>query len=129
MPYRATIDAQKAIIEVVYSGVVSGQELTEASRVGVRMQKAAGVFRALADFSAVQRVDFSLVPVFDLPHAVYEQEGASRQLQITVLIPPIDELIELAGFYETACLNRGWRVRVFRARDEAMRWLLEAGGH
>ena len=78
---------------------------------------------AVADLSATRQVDASTFSVFQLPNQLYAEEGASHGIRIAVVVPADPAIRDLAKFYESACLNRGWQVCVLESRDAAMAWL------
>jgi uncharacterized protein YbcV (DUF1398 family) len=54
----------------------------------------------------------------------YLEKGLSKEIKEAVILPENTKSAENLKFYETACLNRGFTVKVFKARDEALNWLL-----
>lgn len=128
MSFDLRIDADHAVLEVIYAGVVTGTELFEATRIAAERLSESGLLRALADLTAVEQVTASIAPVFELPQKVYVDLGLDRKLRIAVLAPPVDKVIELARFFELACQNRGWQARIFTERDRAIEWLCAETG-
>ena len=56
---------------------------------------------------------------------VFQSVGIDWRFREAVLMPSLDAAAEEVAFYETACRNRGFNVRVFRERGEALAWLGE----
>lgn len=48
-----------------------------------------------------------------------------RGLKEAILMPSLQASRQDVEFYETACLNRGFNVKVFRDRQAALDWLAE----
>jgi hypothetical protein len=65
------------------------------------------------------------IEVFNLASKQFPLEHVDRSARMAVLLPATAKERELAAFYETVCLNRGWLVQRFETRDEARRWLIE----
>jgi len=110
-------------VTVVYSGAITRAELQEATIAAARLGRNHDVTRYLADGTAVtsqpRELDF-----FVLPATLYDQLGLERHdLQIGVVVPPSGDLRDMVSFYQTACLNRGWNVKVFDAVEPAVAWL------
>ena len=111
------------MVFVTYSGVITPPELREASAAAVRLGHEHHVMRYLADTTAVTRLPREL-EIFALPAAMYDELGLERsELRVAVVVPAAGEVREMARFYETASLNRGWRVKVFDATGAALTWL------
>lgn len=123
MPYEIHTDTAHAVIRLIYAGVVTDDELMQATRAGAQRVNETGMQRALADLSGVQRIEATEARVFELPQTVYPDAGLSQQLRIAVLVPQNEKVIELARFYELVCRNRGWQAQTFFDRDEAVAWL------
>ncbi len=124
MPYELHTDTEHAILRLVYTGVITNGDLEQATRAGAQQVSETGMRRALADLSAVTRIDATQARVFELPQTVYPDAGLNRQLRIAVLVPPDEQVVKLARFYELVCQNRGWQARIFSDRDEAVAWLM-----
>ena len=53
----------------------------------------------------------------------YVADGLERLSRVALVYPRSPKAKEAARFYETACINRGWNVRLFPERDDAIEWL------
>ena len=65
----------------------------------------------------------SIFALYDLPE-LYQDQALQRPVRIAVLLPISEAGKELVDFYETVCRNRGWIVKKFGDRQEALDWLL-----
>ena len=54
-----------------------------------------------------------------------EGTGAARTLREAIVVPGSTLAAPDVQFYEDACRNRGWNVRLFPDRESAMAWLRE----
>ncbi len=111
------------IVETRLDGVVSGDDLRAATSEGIALAKDNGLSRGLVDCSDQEKTG-SMVDLIELPRQ-YSEEGLSRETCIALVIPENRELREIADFYETVCVNRGWQVRTFKTRKQAIAWLVE----
>lgn len=110
-------------VTVVFSGAVSGTDLRDATIAAAALGQKHGVMRYLVDGTAIVSQPRELA-FLALPARMYDELGLDRsELRIAVVIPPANDLQQIVGFYETACLNRGWRVKVFAAFEPAVAWL------
>ena len=121
MALSARYHAESGIVETIVSGVVDPDELRQETVLAASMAEEHEATRFLSNFSAAV-VGFSISDVFDLP-ALQEEVGLTRGIRVALLPPAGDRAQELAQFYETVCMNRGWLARVFADRTEAMDWL------
>ena len=59
-----------------------------------------------------------------MPH-FYDEVKGNRKSKIALILPPTGKIREDVIFYETVCRNRGWAVKAFDDRSEAIEWLLQ----
>lgn len=123
MPWSVTFNSSLNIIEEVFSGNVSAPEFREAMSKRISLGKKAGSTKILNDVKEVV-VDCSVMDVLNFPSKHYDEEGASRNVRMALIMPTVGESREMAKFFVTACLNRGWQVKEFDDRHEAIDWLL-----
>jgi hypothetical protein len=121
MPWTARRSPDNSgLATVVFSGLVSGADLRDATVAAAELGKTHGVTRYLVDATAVVRQPRE-AEFFVLPSRMYDQLGFDRRaVRVAVVSPPTDEIVR---FYETACVNRGWQVQVFEAFEPAIAWL------
>ena len=124
MPWTARCDPPLPdTVTVVFSGAVSGAELREATTAAVALGREHRVTRYFVDATGVvhwpRETDF-----FFLPAALYDELGLDRRdVRAAIVVSASDDLRQIARFYETACLNRGWQVKIFETSDDAIAWL------
>jgi hypothetical protein len=58
-------------------------------------------------------------------HEIHEEMKLTRTSSIAVVTPKSKEGIRFTKFYETVCVNRGWDVKIFDEREDAIEWLLK----
>jgi hypothetical protein len=56
---------------------------------------------------------------------MFEILKIERDVKEAVIMTSLQDSIDEIRFYETACKNRGFNVRIFKDKDEAVAWLIE----
>jgi hypothetical protein len=111
-----------SIIEIVHTGLTTGQDLREAASEAISLSKEKGITRFLIDALDVE-LSASITDVFHLPAVQFEAEKVDRLSRIALVLPKLPKGKEAADFWETACINRGWLARTFAKSAEAIEWL------
>jgi hypothetical protein len=123
MPWSVIFDSDTDIVEVIYTGRVTGLELKEAATERVRMQKKHDTSLVLVDASRTELLEAGLLDVHNLPAELYDNVEADRVTQLALISPRSQEARVAAKHFKTACLNRGWHVMTFEKRQNAIDWL------
>jgi hypothetical protein len=110
------------IVDLVFSGITSGRDLQEATTKCILLGKEQGAVQYLVDAEELE-LFAPLVDIIDLPDKQYVVEGLDRLSRVALVNPKSSKAKEAAYFYETVCINRGWNVRLFPKRDDAIEWL------
>ena len=126
MSWTVTHIESLGIVEMKLVGAVSGDELRAATTEGIALVRKLRLSRGLVDASEQEKTG-SMVDLIELPQQ-YSSEGLSRETRIALPIPAKKELHGIADFYETVCVNRGWQVRTFATRKQAITWLADRPG-
>jgi hypothetical protein len=122
MPWSVTYNPTLEIIEELFCGPVSVAEFREAVSKRISLEKETGSNKILNDVSEVE-VDASVLDLLNFPNKQYQIEGSNRSIRMALVMPKEEKSKELAEFFVTACLNRGWQVKEFTERQEAIDWL------
>jgi hypothetical protein len=110
------------IVESVLADNVTAEDLQTHETQCIALAMENNSTRFLTDATQAT-LTVSVYELYGLPK-LYEDQDLQRPIFIAVL-PPASEVGKgLVDFYETVCLNRGWTVRIFRERQEALDWLL-----
>ncbi|MBN8216450.1 MAG: STAS/SEC14 domain-containing protein [Spirochaetes bacterium] len=121
MPWKARLNGEPVFVELTYSGMVTPQDLLEALAAAGKLAQEGRTQRFLADLTTMIG-GHSIAHLYELI-TLLEANGVDRAMKEAIVSPNLDGNQEQMRFYETACLNRGYRVRLFRARGEALAWL------
>lgn len=122
MPWTYTVNRKLNIVEVIYAGNTSAQDLQESTSQFISMEKEQRVNRFLIDTSKME-LTASLTDLYNLPDKQYIEEQAQRSGRVALVLATTAREKEAVKFYETACQNRGWNVKAFMQRRAALEWL------
>lgn len=121
MPWKIAFDEQSRIVETTYTGQLSPAEVREAAlgTIATGRQYETNLF--LGDCLTLEHAG-SLFNIYDLIRLYESLELVS--VKEAILLPRSPEALNDLKFYETIAQNRGFNVRVFDNRADALRWLL-----
>jgi hypothetical protein len=111
------------IIELVYTGNTTGLDLRESTSKAIALDKEKGSLKFLVDATEIE-LTASIFDLYDLPARHYHEENLDRQSHVAVILPKRPKEQKDAQFYETACVNRGWFVKLVSNREEGIDWLM-----
>jgi len=120
MPWSMSLPADRPWVELEYRGVVSAADLHAAF--AALMGGGGDRHLFLAD---CRQVEANPSPV-DLLQLIerFDTTREGRRFREAILLPR-GHAADAVRFYETACLNRGFQVRVFETREAAEAWLMD----
>ena len=110
------------IIEIVHAGRTTKADLTAGTTKAIALSKEKGIFDVLIDTTEIE-LAASLFDIFNLPAKQYVEEALDHRIRIGLIQPKLSKEKENAEFYEIACVNRGWLVKIFLNRNDAIEWL------
>jgi hypothetical protein len=124
MPWKTEYNPESGILEQTYSGHVKINDIIECTSDSIQIEKAhPGRNRFLVDLTNAY-LDINFSDLHTLVNGQYVEEGADRNGRLVVLEPASETTRKLVSFYETVCINRGWKVKVIKDRNEAIKWLI-----
>lgn len=118
MPWTLSHLEDKGIILVQTSGKHDLYSLTEMVKVVGEKFREYQCGKCLIDHRKAD-VSMKTLPSYKRPQ-LYNEIGFSHNQKGAILFK---ELSDDHRFYENACQNRGWNVRVFDDYEEALKWL------
>jgi hypothetical protein len=108
-------------VRTAYAGRMSPEELRAAIEATLALARERQCLRFLADCSALEG-GHSAVDLYRMAEAL-SAAGLDRRLREAVVLPRGTPATEDVRFWETACLNRGFNVRIFPDEAAALPWL------
>jgi len=122
MSWTATYDEANRLIGIVFDGATTAQDLRENASHVSALAKTRQVTRFLID---CRRIEFAAgnTDIYGLP-AQYERESLDRTSRGAIVRPVSKAAQPFVELYEVACQNRGWLVKIFDERTDAIAWLL-----
>jgi hypothetical protein len=124
LPTSSWITESEGYVESVYAGVVRPDELEQAVLRAVDLARKSGIFRFYTDLTGLAG-GHSVGDLFALI-AGLEQQGLPRTLREAIVLSGTSLAAKEVQFYEDACRNRGWNIRIFPDRESALTWLTSA---
>ncbi len=122
MPYNINFLEQEGIVEVVSFGQITVEDFINQSKeaIDLALKKNTNLFLS-DDSDMVGPVNISVI--ISLPD-FWERFSAPRTNKMALLISKDETLHEDFYFFENVCRNRGWNVKLFGEKEDAIKWLL-----
>jgi len=122
MTWKYEFDNTLGIVEVTYTGTVSGKDIHDLTSELLVLEKEKGKIGFLVDTT---QMDYSgsLSDLYELPATQYVKEEADRFNPLAVILSASPKEKKAAEFYEMVCQNRGWKAKTFEDRQDAIKWL------
>jgi SpoIIAA-like len=127
MPYTIKYDPDLDVMDLLFTGEVSGNDIREATTKCITLQNQTGVLRFIVEVNGWEVVA-SFVDIYNLAYKQYSEEKAHRDSRIAVVLPTTLSGQVAVNFYETVCQNAGWNAQVFSDREHAIDWLSSSQG-
>lgn len=121
MTWRVDYKSELGFIQVVYTGLVTLDEFKKATNEVISLSKSHKENRILIDDSNLE-IAVSTADIYKLP-LFYDDVNANRKSRMALILPTSPQAREDVQFYETVCRNRGWFIKAFNERQEAIDWL------
>jgi hypothetical protein len=123
MPYTINFLDKEGIVEIVSFGKLTIEDFINQGKEAIELALKKNTNLFLADDSdIVGPVKISVI--ISLPD-FWERFSAPRTNRMAVLISKDETLHEDFNFFENVCINRGWNVKLFDNKEDAIEWLLK----
>ena len=123
MTWKVEYSDKLQIVVLTYSGETTGEDIKKAAVARIALGRQKGVTKYLIDTREVQTESLATFDIYDVPNEIYPNEHVDRASQIAIIRPKLPMARRMVKFFEDACVNRGWLVRTFADRDNAVKWL------
>jgi hypothetical protein len=121
MPWDVRYIEESNVVETRYSGRLTTDELHEVVVATFELAKARRTHMYLGDCSELGAPD-SLLDIYSLVK-FYETLPVDPGAKEALVLPATQAVQDDLGFYETVAQNRGFNVRLFTEREQALAWL------
>lgn len=122
--WRVEFHEEFGIVETIYGTEVNGEIALASSAARIEMGHRVGSTRFLINGGAIRVADGSTAAIFERMTATYHTANTSPDSRFAVVNPKTDEGRWFAKFFEDLGVSRGWNVRRFEDRGDALRWLI-----
>ena len=122
MPWRVEFDGELDVIRCIYAGSIALDDFKGATFEAIALARKHNAHRVLIDTAELDSA-ISTMEIYSLPE-FYETTRTDRHSKWAFVLPPAGQIREDAKFYVTVCKNRGWYIRAFDHRREAVAWLV-----
>ena len=121
MDWEITIHEDKEYIEIVTHGHADKDGSMNMARVISETMRKNKINKALIDHSNLTGVSGKVVDVYQRP-TLFKIIGVILGIKIAEVVRP--EHIVHFRFFETVCINRGYKFSIFHNKASALTWLL-----
>ncbi len=124
MSYKVAYNAVSRVIEVKAKGEFTLDQASQMALDISRLAREKKCSRVLSDFLEAT-IHLTTLEIFNLPKMVAGQYASQQKKPSEIKRALVIERSADSEFYETVSVNAGQITKVFKDRDEALRWLLE----
>lgn len=121
MPWSTTYLEDSQVVETIYSGRLTGEELREAAGATLTLAGKHQSTRLLADCRDLEG-GHSVFDLYELAQLL-DSQGWERNQREAILLPQRQEMVADVAFWKTTAGNRGYQIEIFTDRDKALQWL------
>ena len=116
-------DEDLKIVTVTYSGEFTHEKTKEiiGQRIAFGKEKNTNCF--LLDMKNLLMGKGSLFDVLEVPEQIYKGQEMPHSSRTAIIKPDDPKVLEGLEFFKTVCINRGWVIKLFDEREEAIEWL------
>ncbi len=122
MEWEIRIHNEENYIEVITKGVADkDSSLNMAKTIKETMQQHR-ITKALIDHRKIEGVSGEIIEIYDRPKLL-RIIGLVLGIKIAEIIKPVH--MKHFSFFETVCINQGFRISIFQEKLPALEWLLK----
>lgn len=123
MPWNIYLHTDQPIIETRYWGLIGQTELSDAVTKTGDLITEHNRTLILSDCTGLEAGGHSIVDLYFIADEL-AKSGLADIIKEAILLPTEIASTDMVRFWETACYNRGLKVRIFDQRESALAWLL-----
>jgi hypothetical protein len=121
MPWTVEYNAAEGIVQLIAKGAVFNDDARAQAAEVIGLVKKHNADFVLADYSEV-KLEVSLANLYWLPE-YYTELGAPQHIRAALVLPPQSAELEAYQFFQVACKNAGYNVKLFDSTSSALGWL------
>ncbi|MDR3627942.1 MAG: hypothetical protein P4L45_13955 [Ignavibacteriaceae bacterium] len=121
MPWKTNVLESPKCIEIVYLGNVTPEELYMALKNSVLLSRENNTILFLSDCTDMTG-GHSVIDLYGLI-GMFEKLNITTDAKEAIIMKSLQSSADEIKFYETACKNRGFNVKIFTGREDAVVWL------
>jgi len=122
MAWKVERDADHGFIHTIYSGIVTKDDITDSLTETLKILSGKGPQKFLSEWIDATST-LTTTEIYAIPDE-WETSDINRGSVLALVIQNKPQSHQDAKFYENTCVNRGWRVRIFTNRNDAVEWLV-----
>ena len=121
MEWEIIIHENPGYLEIKTAGKADKNGSLEMAKAITENMRKHRITRALIDHRMIESVEGGAADIYERPR-IFKLIGAILNIRIAEIIKP--EHIEHFRFFETVCLNQGYKFSIFQEKEPAQKWLL-----
>jgi len=125
MALKVTMNHEMGFIETTYSDEITIQDVTEATMKCLEFVHDEGPLKFLTDIANAD-LNLSVIEIFKQPDS-WEALGFKRINSLAIVQGVKQKRKDDLSFLEDVSVNRGWNVKMFTERKDAIEWLAQQG--
>ena len=123
MAWKVEPDAEHGFIHTIYSGIVTKNDIVDSLTETLKMLSGKGPQKFLSEWIDATST-LTTAEIYAIP-GEWETSDINRGSILALVVRNNAQSQQDAKFYENTCVNRGWRVRIFTKRNDAIAWLIK----
>jgi hypothetical protein len=122
MEWEIRIHNEEKYAEVITKGVADKDGSLNMAKVIRETMQQHGITRVLIDHRNIESVSGEIIEIYNRP-TLFRIMGVILGVKIAEIIKP--DHIRHFSFFETVCINQGFRISIFQEYLPALEWLLK----
>ncbi len=122
MSWKTRFSPIEKIIEIKFTGKFVADDIGDILQSVLLLIQQEKTLLVLGDCTLMEH-NTSVFNIYDFPK-LFESQNITHHIKEAMVLPVDPEARKNVEFYETVCHNRGFKVKVFETRAQALDWLL-----
>jgi hypothetical protein len=122
MEYEIRLHNEEKYIEVITSGIADKDGSLNMAKIIKETMQLHRITKVLIDHRNIERVSGETIEIYDRPKLL-RIIGVIWNIKIAEIIKP--DHVKHFSFFETVCINQGFKISIFQEKLPALEWLLK----